>query len=123
MVNQVLDDVVACGAESDGSVGKFYKAYRQVCDELGVSLANEVDPDKAFNTTHVGKVLGIMYDLKEWRWWLSDDKLIPLLLLLREVVENDAVTNGAMMTLNGKLNHYMHLVPGGCWQRGFLLNL
>ena len=28
-----------------------------------------------------------------------------------------------MMSLNGCLNHYMWLVPGGQWQRGFLLRL
>ena len=27
-VNQVLDDVVACGPEGDGSVNKFYQKYR-----------------------------------------------------------------------------------------------
>ena len=74
MVNQVLDDVVACGAEGDGSVQSFYKAYRDVCKEVGVSLADESDPDKAFNASHVGKVLGIMHDIREWMWWLSPDK-------------------------------------------------
>jgi hypothetical protein len=28
-----------------------------------------------------------------------------------------------MLTLNGKLSHYMWLVPGAAWQRGFLLQL
>ena len=64
-----------------------------------------------------------MYDLKQWRWWLSEDKLCPLLNLLGLVTEREEVANGDMMTLNGKLTHYMHLVPGGCWQRGFLLKL
>ena len=68
MVNQVLDDVVACGAEGDGTVARFYKAYRDICEAVGISLADESDPDKAFNSSHVGKVLGIMYDLKQWRW-------------------------------------------------------
>ena len=123
MVNQVLDDVVACGAEGDGTVEHFYQVYRDISNSLGVSLADESDPDKAFNATHTGKVLGIMYDLKEWRWWLTEDKLIPILSLLTKVSQDEQVKNGEMMTLNGKLNHYMHLVPGGCWQRGFLLKL
>ena len=60
MVNQVLDNVVACGAKGDGSVGKFYKVYREICKEVGVSLADEADPDKAFNVSKQGKVLGIL---------------------------------------------------------------
>ena len=30
MVNQVLDDAVACDMEGDGSVFSFYKAYREI---------------------------------------------------------------------------------------------
>ena len=123
MVNQVLDVIVACGAEGYGSVQSLNKAYRGLCSKVGVSLADESDPDKAFNASHVGKVLGIMYDLREWRWWLSPDKLVPILELLYTVSEAKEVKNRDMMTLNGKLTHYMHLVPGGCWQRGFLLRL
>ena len=40
MINQVLDDVVGCGAEGDGSVNKFYDAYREVAQFVGVSLAD-----------------------------------------------------------------------------------
>ena len=123
MVNQVLDDVVACGSEGDGSVRRFYKAFKDICEYIGVLLADETDPDKAFPATHTGKVLGISYDLKRWVWFLTDDKLVPLLLSLAEVCDNKTVRNGGMMTLNGKLNHYMFLVPGGTWQRGFLLPL
>ena len=123
MVSQVLDDVVACGMEGDGSVDSFYRAYRRVGLELGVSLAEESDRDKAFATTHWGKVLGIMYDLRRWVWWLSEDKLVPLVLLLGRLRDAVEVDNGFMKSLNGKLNHYMWLVPGGLWQRGFLLGL
>ena len=43
--------------------------------------------------------------------------------MLRDVRDEDQVCNGNMLSLNGKLNHYMWLVPGGAWQRGFLLKL
>merc|ERR1711954_400660 len=65
-INQVLDDVVACGTEGDGSVDRFYDAYRLICSEIGVSLADESDKDKAFRASHTGTVLGISYDLKRW---------------------------------------------------------
>ena len=123
MVNQVLDDVVACSPEGDRSVNTFYRAYRDICDEIGIKLADEADADKAFPATHEGKVLGITYDLRKWVWYLSEDKLVPLLLALEEVKNSHEVANGQMMTINGKLNHYMYLVPGGTWQRGCLLTL
>ena len=61
MVNQVLDDVVACGPEGDGSFNRFYRAYRDICDEIGIKLADEADADKAFSATHEGKVLRITW--------------------------------------------------------------
>ena len=114
MVNQVLDDMVVCGADGNGTVRQFNNKYREICNKVGISLADESDPDKAFDATHKGKVLGIMYDLKKWIWWLSEDKLIPIINLLTRVSEGATITNGQMMTLNGKLNHPMRLVPEGC---------
>ena len=85
LVQQVLDDVVACGPRGSGMVARFYAAYREVADLLGVSLADESDPEKAFGASSSGKVLGVMYDLERWVWWLSEDKLVPLILMLRRV--------------------------------------
>ena len=123
LVNKVLDDVVACGPKGCKWVGQFYKGYREVANMVGVSLASDEDPDKAFNVTHHGKVLGIMYDLKAWQWWITDDKLIPILNLLAKVRDSKQVRNEDMLSLNGKLTHYRMLVPGGAWERGFLLRL
>ena len=59
LVTQVLDDVVACGAQGDGTVTKFEQAYREIADKVGVSLADGSDPEKAFSCTSKGRVLGI----------------------------------------------------------------
>ena len=123
VVNQILDDVVCCGPEGDGSVERFHDSYRAIAEEIGVSLADDSDKDKAFRSSSVGKVFGITYDLKRWVWSLSEDKLVPLLMSLSIVEKGSSIDNGHMMSLNGKLNHYMGLVPGGSWQRGFLLRL
>ena len=123
MINQVLDDVVGCGAEGDGSVNRFYDSYREVAEFIGVSLADESDQDKAFRASSTGKVFGISYDLRRWVWSLSNDKLIPILITLDKIKKGGRVDNGSIMSLNGKLNHYMWLVPNGPWQRGFLLNM
>ena len=121
MVTQVLDDVVACGMQGDGTVAKFEQAYRDIASRVGVSLADGSDPEKAFSATHSGRVLGISYDLRRWVWWLAEDKLIPLLHMFKRVKESEEVPNGFMESLCGKINHYSFLVPGGQWQRGFLL--
>ena len=49
--------------------------------------------------------------------------MVPLLGMLAMVKDNNMIDNGHMMSLNGKLTHYMWLVPEGPWQRGFLLGL
>ena len=67
--------------------------------------------------------MGISYDLKRWLWWLADDKLVPLLHMMKKVTESSDVSNSFMLSFMGKLNHYQFLVPGGQWQRGFLLPL
>ena len=120
---ELLDDCVACAQEGAGIVPRFYESYRQIASEINVKLADESDPDKAFKATHIGKVLGISYDLKKWRWWLSKDKLIPILYELNKVCTEEWVTNGQIASLNGKINHYHLLVTGGLWQRGFLISM
>ena len=54
LVTQVLDDVVACGTQGDGSVDRFERSYRDIADRVGVSLADGTDPEKAFSATHTG---------------------------------------------------------------------
>ena len=121
LVNQVLDNCAVCGTKGDGTVNRFYQTYRSLAKKIGVSLADESDADKAFPSSGSGKVLGISYDLENWTWHLADDKLNPLLLALDNLRKNDIIENRSAMSINGKLNHYMWLVHGGPWQRGFLL--
>ena len=96
-----------CGPEGDSSVNQFYNAYRTVAEIIGVSLADESDDDKAYRATHRGKVFGIMYDLRKWTWSLPEDKLVPIVLATNAIKEQDEVDNGALMSLNGKLNHHI----------------
>ena len=44
------DKVVAVGADGDGTVSRFYDAYRHVSNTMGVSLVDETDRDKAFRS-------------------------------------------------------------------------
>ena len=51
---QHLDDVCAASPAMSQAVEKFYETYREVCQEVGVELADPNDPDKAFPPTTNG---------------------------------------------------------------------
>ena len=62
---QHLDDVCAASPHGTDTEDKFYKTYRDVCEQVGVELADPTDQDKAFPLTNNGIVLGISYDTEE----------------------------------------------------------
>ena len=51
-----------------------------------------------------------MYELRQWTWRLSEDKLNPLLLTLDLARKVDFVQNGPMQKINGRLSCYNNLV-------------
>ena len=59
---QQLDD--NCSTASVGSriLWRYLKSYRGLADELGIRLAPEDDPAKAFPPSPAGEILGIEYD-------------------------------------------------------------
>ena len=61
--------------------------------------------DKAFAKNTEGVVLGVCYNLMDWKWWL-DRKNVAV-----EQDNGGDDDNGEMMTMVGKLNHYHMIVP------------
>ena len=120
---QCLDDVVYIAERESGHCEAFYRAYREVCSRVGVSLASEEDPDKAFAPCTSGTVLGIEYNIKDWCWRIPDSKVSYMMDTLFDMVEKKSVTMEQCMTLAGRLNHYHILVPGGTWERQWLQGL
>ena len=113
LVAQHLDDV--CGASPKGtdSVDRFYKAYRDVCDAIGVDLADPSDPDKAFPPTTNGIVLGICYDTEEGingTWYLREDKMADIIIMLEKAMEGEESSQRFIKSLCGKLIHLRCLV-------------
>ena len=123
LVQQHLDDVVAVTSEGDNKIYQFDAEYQEVSNAIGVSLASRDDPEKSFEPTSVGKILGVMYDFKNWLWWIDDKKWVELTLMMAKVRDRKAVSNGHMKSLMGKVNHMMCTIEGGPWKRGFLLAL
>ena len=116
-----LDDVVCVNTKE--MVEKFYATYQDVCQRVGVRLADPVDPDKCFAGCQQGTILGIDYDTSEWTWSFSKKKVNSLLELLNMVVKEGRVQTKSLMKLSGKLEFYKDTVSKrGRWERGFILH-
>ena len=122
-VLQCLDDVVAVAGAEETSCSEFYHTYRKVCAEVGVKLAPEGDKDKAFPPDTVGTILGIEYDTVKFQWRIPRVKASYITQTLYKIIDGDTVTNGEIMKLSGRLDHYYPLVPGGKFERFWISRL
>ena len=120
LVSQHLDDVVAVGPHNTSAIWDFDRAYREVCDYVGVSLADRSDKDKSFAPSHEGLVLGVWYDTKDFTWSIRNDKLSRILADIREAIDGE-VTLGKMMSIRGKMLNVKLLVPGGKYRLGYII--
>ena len=70
-----LDD--NCCVDGKGSVRlrAYREAYRTLVEEVGVRLAGEDNPSKAFPPSTKGEILGLIYDGEAWTWEIPKDKL------------------------------------------------
>ena len=118
-----LDDVIYFGVKGTGTCGKFYQEYKEVCEKVGVKLAPEDDPEKAFSPASEGIILGVEYNFNNWTWRMPQVKMVRLVRQLDEIVKEDEVKNELAMSVVGKLTHYRVLVRDGHWERSFLLKL
>jgi hypothetical protein len=121
MVIQYLDDVCAAAPQACQSLARFEKAYRAVAADVGVNLAPNTDPDKAFSCTTSGVVLGVLYDTDNWTWSIPEEKLARVLLQLRSSIEADTLPQHEVWSLVGRLIHYAPLIPCGRYNIGQLI--
>ena len=115
----VLDDLCSVGREDDEVLYNYFYKYRDWAERLGIELAGLDDPGKAFAPCTKGEILGLYYDTERWVWYMPEEKGKRLLAFMCDVLESRGATLADMMTLLGKLNHYMTLVQGR-HERGFL---
>ena len=107
---------------SEAVCRRFYEEYKGVCSRVGVRLAPEDDPEKAFQAARSGVILGIDYDTSKWSWTFCESKIAKIELLIQEALSNNTMELGSLKKLVGKLNHYHVVVsPRGRWERGFLV--
>ena len=79
---------------------------------MGVRLASEDNPSKAFPLSISGEILGLIYDGGKWTWKMPRDNSDRLLVLVGKGIKEGVLLNEEAMTLTGKLNHYSNLVNG-----------
>ena len=121
---QCLDDVITAVPAREEELGrKFDSHYSRHYEYLGGKLASSDDPEKSFSSATKGICLGVEYDTSRWRWNIPEIKKKLVLLDLYTVLESDLASNGLLLSLNGRLNHYAPLVVGGKWWRTPLLKL
>ena len=101
---------------------KFYDAYRRIAAEVGVRLAPESDPEKAFSCCNKGVILGLEYDTLKWTVRVAERKVVKMERTLHTIVEEDSIELGDLKSLSGRINHYHSVVnPLAKWERGFII--
>jgi hypothetical protein len=113
MVIQYLDDV--CGAAPQGcsSLVRFEEAYRKFAADVGIQLAPDTDPDKAFRSATKGVILGVCYDTVAWTWSIPQEKLAKVLHQLKSAMTEDTLPQHEVWSLVGRVLHYAPLIPSG----------
>ena len=106
MVIMQLDDNCACGRLGDEVLWKYRQEYRGLAKRLGVRLASEDNPSKAFPPTGKGEILGLEYDGINWTWNMTEAKRERLLVLLGKGVRQGHLENRETQVLAGKINQY-----------------
>ena len=124
-VLKCLDDVAPVDRVGTGRVGKFDREYKKLCSKVGIRLAveDENDKNKCFETSQVGVILGVHYDLINWRWKIPDEKAGVICDQLTRVMEETEIDVGLLESLAGRINHYCKIIWNGEWERALLVGL
>ena len=122
-VPKCLDDAIPIQTRKSKLVRRFEIEYRRLCKAIGVRLAGNDYDGKTFSVSRMGEVLGIMYNLDSWLWWIPEAKALRLIAELKQIVVADKVGRALMEKVMGKLNHYHKIIPGGKTARSWLLRL
>ena len=109
---QQLDDNCVVATTGSLVLWKYLKSYRAIAEEIGVQLAPEDDPAKAFPPQECGEILGIEYNGTERTWIIPEAKGLRILAALGDAIRTRSIRNDAALSLAGKLNHYSGMVHG-----------
>ena len=67
--------------------------YRTLVERLGIRLASEDNPSKAFPPSDRGEILGMDYDGVKWTWNMNPAKRSRLLILIARGIRQGYLLN------------------------------
>ena len=116
-----LDDNCGAGPLGSQELVRYREEYRGLAKRIGVRLASEDNPSKAFPPSKEGEVLGLIYDGVKWTWNMPEGKRDRLLVLLGKGIREGELSNEEVQVMAGKINHYASIV-GGKFERSLIIH-
>lgn len=116
--------MIPMGNESD--VAEYRQAYLEIASYIGVRLAeNELghSQDKCFGVSNEGSLLGIFFNSVDWTYKIPPNKTKVMLHQIKDLLGGEMASVKTLRSIIGRVTHYMEVVPGGRWERSFLLML
>jgi hypothetical protein len=112
-VHRQLDDIPGVVPFSKKHwCSEFIGKYKGMCQEMNIRIADDCpNCDKAFSLTHVGKVLGIIFDTGKLCWRYPDEKKRMTIECIRSVISSGEVNLLTMQKLMGRLNDLALMCP------------
>jgi hypothetical protein len=107
-----LDDTIKVDHHKSNKCQEFTEKYVSCCKELNIKLAANCErKEKAFENSHYGKILGILFDTETLTWSLPEDKRYKAMVLIDEELKNEKITLLRMQKLMGRLNDICLMCP------------
>ena len=111
-VHRTLDDVACVAQPATGHCQEFTAAYRRVCGELGVPLADDCPlKEKAFSNESQGTVLGVEFNTNRLEWRLHPRKIADIVAAIELMQQSGHSDLKQMEKLTGKLNNFAQMMP------------
>ncbi len=120
-ITRQLDDVPIVSPKGSKLTEKFYTAYKEICTEIGIPLAEECPRnEKAFGPSTQGTVLGLIFNSENLTWSISKEKVGGILHILDTFLERRTCTLTDVQILHGKLSDFAQACS---FMKGFKFNL
>jgi hypothetical protein len=111
-VHRTLDDSPVVSPVSSGWTPVFTQAYLDVCEELNIPLAQPCSrKEKAFCNETSGRVLGIWFDTSDQSWAYPEDKWVPLVREILDMLQAGKADLKKMQSIMGSLNDVAQMCP------------
>ena len=109
---QQLDENPVAGRKGSLELRRYYKRYREIAKDKGISFVGESKPEKAFPPSMVVEVLGITYYLEAWIWNM-DERRWSILVRQPAWAEKDRKVNEGSRDTHGKVKVLLRTYPQG----------